>query len=368
MDEPKSFQLADVKRLLSTTWNEWNTDNATRLGAALAYYTVLSVAPLLIVAITIAGFLLGEEAARGQIYEQIYGLVGSQGAEAIQTLIQGASRETTGLIASLLGFLALLWGASSVTGELRSSLNLIWNVPTKGDEGIRGIIKEKSYAMVAVLGCGFLLLVSLIVSAALAAAEKFISQMLPLPPALLEGMNSIVSLAIITGIFALLFKLLPDIEVRWSDVLLGSLVTAILFTAGKFLIGMYLGKASFGSTYGAAGSLVIVLVWVYYSAQIFFLGAEFTQVYAREFGSNPNTITPKVPSAQARLEGKTSVPLPFSAATGSVLLLPASPHEHTLLHNIAAIFGALAGFGKGVAETFRDRKRESVPKRRREAL
>jgi membrane protein len=187
----------------------------------------------------------------------------------------------------LIGFATLIFGASSVATELKYDLNAIWDQPPDADESIGDTIKHRSYALAIVLGCGFLLVVSLAVSSVVSAAGSFLMSMLPMSEVLLQLLNMLVSVVVITGVFAVLFKYLPDVTIEWRDVLLGAAFTSVLFSIGKFLIGLYLGKASFGSTYGAAGSLVILLVWVYYSSQIFFFGAEFTQVYAAEHGSNP---------------------------------------------------------------------------------
>jgi membrane protein len=283
----KSISAAQAKALLLKSWKEFNDDQVPRLGAALAYYTALSLAPLLILLIAIAGFVFGREAAQGQLFGQLTSMVGPEGAKAIEGMVAGASKPSSGIMASIIGFLTLIFGASSVAGELKSSLNIIWNRPQDDSGGITSLVTDRSKALGVVLGGGFLLLVSLTVSSALAAAGSFMGDMMPIPAFVLEALNFVVSIVVIAGVFAVLFKYLPDVRIEWHDVLIGAAFTSVLFTIGKFLIGMYLGKASFGSTYGAAGSLVIVLVWVYYSAQIFFFGAEFTQVYAREFGSDP---------------------------------------------------------------------------------
>lgn len=318
--------------LLKTTWKEFNEDEAPRLGAALAYYTALSLAPLLILMIALAGLVFGDEAARGQLFEQIDGMVGTDGAKAIQEMVQNASKPASGIIASIIGFLTLLFGASSVAGELKAALNVIWDQNPDPNAGIADTVKQRSSALVVVLGCGFLLLVSLAVSSVLAAGGKFLGGFLPLPEIVLQAINIIVSVIVITGVFAGLFKFLPDVDVQWRDVLLGAAFTAILFTIGKFLIGLYLGKASFGSTYGAAGSLVIVLVWVYYSAQIFFFGAEFTQVYAGAHGSDPahkrkepasRKAAPSTPQRNAARKtpkaAASARPAPAQARSGGVL-------------------------------------------------
>ena len=264
---------SQAKDLLVKSWADFNKDQAPRLGAALAYYTVLSLAPLLILLIALAGLVFGKEAAQGQLIGELQGMVGTEGAEAIQQMIAGANKPATGILASIIGFLTLVFGASSVAGELKAALNLIWNLPADSGEGIVGMVKQRSKALGVVLGCGFLLLVSLAVSSVIAAAGKFFTGLLPIPEFVMQGVMFVVAVLVITGVFAVLFKYLPDVDVQWHDVFIGAAFTAFLFTIGKFAIGMYLGKASFGSTYGAAGSLVIVLVWVYYSAQIFFFGA-----------------------------------------------------------------------------------------------
>lgn len=279
--------FGDIKSLLFQAYDDWNVDQAPRLGAALAYYTVLSLAPLLILLIALAGLVFGEEAARGQLYGQIRDMVGADGATAIEGMIQNASKPANGITASIIGFLTLIFGASSVAAELRASLNTIWNKPMDPNAGIKDLVKERSYSLAVVLGCGFLLLVSLVISSVLAAGGKWMSGMLPLPEVVLQAFNFVVALAVITGVFAVMFKYLPDADIQWRDVFFGAAFTAVLFSIGKLAIGLYLGKASFGSTYGAAGSVIIVLVWVYYSAQILFFGAEVTQVYACRHGSDP---------------------------------------------------------------------------------
>jgi membrane protein len=319
-----------AKDLLVKSWNEFNKDQAPRLGAALAYYTVLSLAPLLILLIAFAGLVFGREAAQGQLFGEIQSMVGKEGAEAIQQMLAGASKPATGAIASIIGFLTLVFGASSVAGELQAALNIIWDRPTDSGEGVVGIVTQRSKALGVVLGCGFLLLVSLVVSSMIAAAGRFLTGLLPIPEFVMQSVMFVVSVLVITGVFAVLFKYLPDVKVQWQDVFIGAAFTALLFTIGKFAIGMYLGKASFGSTYGAAGSLVIVLVWVYYSAQIFFFGAEFTQVYAGQYGSDP---------ANKRDRAKHS-PNPAAAVTK-----PATPYAGAVAQQASGMNGATAAAG-----------------------
>jgi membrane protein len=285
--------VAEWKDLLAKTWTEWNQDQAPRLGAALAYYTVLSLAPLIILLIALAGVMFGEEAARGQLMTQIQGLVGAEGGKAVEEMVQHASRPGSGIVASIIGFAVLIFAASTVANELKMSLNQIWDVddPLRDAsmaDTVKGMVKQRSQALVVVLGCGFLLLVSLAITSTLAAAGAFIGNLLPLPEIVLHMLNLLAMMAVITGVFAVMFRFLPDVDIQWRDVLAGAFFTAVLFVLGKYLIGLYLGKASLGSAYGAAGSLVVLLVWVYYSSQIVFFGAEFTQVYAGTYGSDPH--------------------------------------------------------------------------------
>jgi membrane protein len=277
-----------IRSLVTKTVWTWVGANTPRLAAALAYYTVLSVAPLLVVAISIGGILFGREAAQGQIMGQIQDLVGTEGAAAIQAALEQAREPAASMAAALFGIFLLLFAASAVFGELRSSLNEIWGVqmaPATTLKALTAMIRNRFGAFLMVLGIGFLLLVSLIVNALIAAAGQFVGRLIPVPDAVLQFQSLILSPLATTVVFALLFKFVPDLNIKWSDVWIGALVTALLFTGGKFFIGMYLGKASIGSAYGAAGSVVVILAWVYYSAQVFFLGAIFTHVYATQCGS-----------------------------------------------------------------------------------
>jgi membrane protein len=271
--------------LLRETATDWINDHAPRLGAALAYYTVFSIVPLLVIVIAMIGLVFGQEAAQSYILEQIKSIVGHQSAEAIKEMIQHANKPSTGIVATIIAVATLLLGASGLFGQLQDALNTIWGVERKGGGGIWGMIKDRFLSFMAVLGTGFLLLVSLVLSAALSAIGKWFGGWLPGHEVLLQGLNFLISFAVITGLFAMMFKVLPDARIAWNDVWIGAVMTAFLFTVGKFLIGLYLGKSDVASAYGAAGSLVIVLVWVYYSAQILLFGAEFTQVYANQAGS-----------------------------------------------------------------------------------
>jgi membrane protein len=257
------------------------------LGASLAFYTLLSLTPLLLIAISIAGLVFGAKAAEGEIVRQIQGLIGPEGAAGVHALLEGTRNTTQGILATVLGFLTLFFGASAVLMELRDALNIIWEIPPVQTTTVRSLVqigKERLFSFALVLAIGFLLLVSLLLSAAIAALGNF-SGMLPMPPAVLHFSNALLSFVVITGLFATIYKVMPDARIEWRDVILGASVTSLLFTIGKLLIGLYLGNAGFASTYGAAASVVIIIVWVYYSGQIFFLGAEFTKVFSNRYAS-----------------------------------------------------------------------------------
>ena len=258
----------------------WSDDKVPRLGAALAYYTLFSLAPLLIIVVGVASVVFGEDAAQGRISEQINGLVGDKGAEAIQAMLQNAgSEKSSGILATVIGVVTLLFGASGVFAELQDALNTIWGVKPKPGRAVLDIVRARFFSFAMVLGIVFLLLVSLVVSAALAALGKFGSGRIPTP--LLHAVDLVVSVAVVAVLFAMIFKILPDVRIAWGDVWVGAFATSVLFTVGKILIGLYLGRSGVASAFGAAGSLVIVLVWIYYSAQILFLGAELTKAFAR---------------------------------------------------------------------------------------
>jgi membrane protein len=291
------MNLTTIWELIRDTVTEWWEDNAPRLGAALAFYTLLSLAPLLVVVTAIAGLTFGKSAAEGQIVAEIQDLVGPRGAEAIQTLLANAHEPMTGLVATAVSLVVLLLGATGVFTELQDALNIVWEVESRRPSGVWAAIKDRFLSFVMVLVIGFLLLVSLVASAALTAMSHVAGGLLPNSAGWLRIADFVVSFAVITLLFAMIYKVLPDARVAWSDVWVGAAVTALLFTVGKFLIGLYLGSSGIGSTYGAAGSLAVFLVWVYYSAQILFLGAEFTQVYARWRG---RPIVPKENAAPRR--------------------------------------------------------------------
>jgi membrane protein len=270
--------------LLRATLSDWYEDRAQRIGAALAYYTIFALAPGLVIVMALAGLMLGP-GAESQIIGQIRELIGKQGATAIEATIRSARTETLGATGTALALVPLVFGLWGVFGELQDGLNTIWGVTPKPGRRIRDILKERFWSFAMVVGIGFVLLVSLVLSAWIAVVSTYVSNLLPAPAAALEALNFVISFVVITGAFALVFKLLPDVRIAWRDVWLGAAVTSLFFTVGKFLIGLYLGKSAVASAYGAAGSLVIIVVWVYYSAQILLFGAEFTKVWTKRRGS-----------------------------------------------------------------------------------
>jgi membrane protein len=274
-----------ISQLFQETFQEWNKDKASRLAAALAYYTIFSIAPLLIIVIAIAGAVFGEDAARGEIVRQIQGLVGRDGAEFIEIAVRNASQPKTGAIASIISIFLLLLGATGLFTELQDALNTIWEVKPKPGRGMKNVVRQRAVSFAMVLGIGFLLLVTLVISTALSAIVAYFSNLLPGVDIIWRIVNFLLSFVITTLLFGLIFKVLPDAKITWNDVLIGAVITSLLFSLGRYLLGQYLGNSTFGSTYGAAGSLVVILAWVYYAAQILFFGAEFTQVYARRYGS-----------------------------------------------------------------------------------
>ena len=265
----------------------WWDDNVPRLGASLAYYTLFAIAPVLLVAIALAGLVFGADAVRGEIVGQLGALVGRDGAQGIQTLLEGASRRSEGILATVIGVVTSLLAATGAFLELQAALNAIWRVKPNPDANITSFMAARARSFGLVVGIGFLLLVSLAVSAALAALSNWLGRIAPGLPLVWNALNLIVSLGVITALFAMLYAFLPDVRLRVGDVLVGAFVTAVLFTLGKQLIGLYLGQSTTSSTYGAAGSVIVLLLWVYYSAQVVLLGAEFTRIYALREGLRP---------------------------------------------------------------------------------
>jgi membrane protein len=285
--------VGEAWALVRQAFSDWTEDGAPRLGAALAYYTLFSLAPLLLLAIAIAGVAFGQEAAQGRIVAELEALVGRAGAEAVQQLIENSRQPEAGLVASTVALGTLLLGASGVFVELRSDLDQIWDVkPPSG--GIGAMLRARLAAFALVVAVGFLALVSLLVSTALSAMGRTIAGGIGESAAsLLQGLNTAVSLGVLAVLFAMLSKFVPDTAVAWRDVWLGALTTAVLFSVGKYLIGLYLARSGLSSTFGAAASVVILMVWVYYAAQIFFFGAELTHAHALRRGAR------RPPSAEA---------------------------------------------------------------------
>lgn len=299
------MQLNSLWATVKQTVSDWLDDEASSLAAALAYYSLLSLAPLLVISVAVAGWFFGPDAARGKVAAELGAVVGLEAARGIQTVVASARSPETGVISSIVGVVTLFIGASGVFGELQTSLNRIWEVKPKPGRGFLGEVKARFFSFTMVLGVAFLLLVSLVVSSLLSAVGQGFATHLPGGEAIWQLLNFVISLAVITALFALILKYVPDAEVRWRDVWLGALVTALLFTFGKSLLGLYLGKAAVGSSYGAAGSLIALVVWVYYAAQIFLLGAEFTQVAARRHGReirpSENAVSSSLPNAASGL-------------------------------------------------------------------
>jgi membrane protein len=292
--------LAYLWDLIRKSFAAWIDDYAPSMGAALAYYTMFSLAPFLILIIAVAGLVFGADAARGEIVSQLRGLIGEEGAVAVQGLLSSASHPAKSIIASAIAVLTLLLGATSVFAELQSSLDRIWRAPVlEQTAGLWALLRQRLLSFGMVVSIGFLLLVSLVVSAALAALGRWSGSFFPGWEMLLQVVNLVVSFCITTVLFAMVYRILPRVWVAWEDVWIGAAVTALMFSIGKLIIGLYLGRAGLTSGFGAAGSLVMILAWVYYSSQIFLLGAEFTWVFAHSHGSRAGETPgagPAVPS------------------------------------------------------------------------
>lgn len=298
------IRLTQIWELTKTSANAWLDDFAPSMGAAISYYTLFSLAPMLIISIAVAGFFFGAEAARGEIFGQLRGLLGEEGAATIQGLLKSANEPAEGAIATAVGFVMLIIGATTVFAELQSDLDRIWRSPAvKNGNGIWFLIRTRLLSFGMVLGMGFLILVSLIMSAMVAALGRWWGGYFGGWETLLQIVNFGVSFALITVSFAAIYKFMPRVKIAWRDVWIGAIVTALLFSIGKFLIGLYIGKTGVASSFGAAGSFVVLMLWVYFSAQIFLLGAEFTWVFAHQYGSKshlgPQDAAPTIPHRSA---------------------------------------------------------------------
>jgi membrane protein len=286
-----------LKRAVAGWWN----DNVPRLGASLAYYTLFALAPILIVAITIAGVFFGAEAVQREVTGQIGGLVGESGAQAVRAMLEGASQRSGNGVATAIGLVTFFLGATGAFLELQTALNAVWRVKPRADAGLKDMLLQRLLSFGLVVGVGFVLLVSLLVSAALSALNSYMGTIMPEIAAAWQGINTLVSLGVVTLLFAMIYQFLPDVNLRLRDVWVGALVTAGLFSVGKFLIGLYLGTSGVATAYGAAGSVVVLLIWVYYSSQVVLLGAEFTKAYVERLGARPapSSHAKKDPSPEA---------------------------------------------------------------------
>jgi len=299
-----SFCWRDLVSVFTASFSEWSRHKAPRLGASLAFYTLLSTAPLLLILVSVLGLMLDHQTAQSAIISQVQAVVGSQGAAAAQALLDGPRNTNHGVIAAVFGVLTLLFGASGVLIELRDALNTIWEVPTPALSVLRmlsSFIKERLFSFALVLAVGFILVVSLAVSAWVAALGSWSVSILPALEVILQFLNFVFSFVIIGVLFSATYKILPDVRIEWRDVMLGGAITSALFSVGKLALGIYLGKASFASTYGAASSIVVLIVWVYYSAQIYFLGADFTKSFANCYGSQPSRLPAAVVTDNAAI-------------------------------------------------------------------
>ena len=291
--------FTSVWKLLKKTFNEWMEDKSMKLAASLAYYTAFSLAPLLVIVIAVLSLMYGQDAARGQVAQQMRLLMGGPAAQATQDIILHASQQGGGVTATIISLIILLFGASGVFGELQDSMNTIWEVQAKPDRGIKDVIKQRFFSITMVFGIVFLLLVSLVVSTMISTfSARWTSQ----AHWLARAVDVVFSIGVVAVLFAMLFKFLPDAKVRWRDVWLGGIITSILFTIGKYLLTLYLSRGTTTSAYGAAGSFAALLIWVYYSAQILFFGAEFTQVYARTYGTKPEPAENAIPLTEEKRE------------------------------------------------------------------
>ena len=273
-----------IWRILRDSVQAFIADDALSRGASISFYTITSIGPVLFIVVAIAGLVFGEDAARGAIASQLSELMGRASADLVQTALESASGKSSGILASVVGAITLLITASGVFGEMQSALNAIWKAQPQGTT-ISRLMRTRAASLGLVAALGFLLLVSLVISAILSGLSSYINAVLPFGALILQILNFVISFALISVLFAAIYKVLPDVKLYWADVLVGAVVTALLFNVGKFLIGLYLSHSAVASSYGAAGALIIIMLWIYYSAQIFLLGAEFTKIYASRRGT-----------------------------------------------------------------------------------
>ena len=292
------MNLKKIWKLLKQAVKEWQQDKVPILAAALAYYMVFSVAPIVIIVIAVLGFIVGESVARQEVIEQMEGLIGADAANSVRVVIQNQFKPSSNIIATVIATLTVIFGATTVVVQLKQALNMIWDVAVKPGQGVKGFVKTRILSILMVMGIGLILLLSLILSAVLAGVDRLLEQYLSVPSIVWSLADNIISVILMTLLFGQIYRVLPDVEIAWKDVVVGSVITAVLFTLGKAGISLYLGNSSVGSAYGAAGSLVIFLMWVFYSAQIFLFGAELTKVWARTYGSKIRPSENAVPESQ----------------------------------------------------------------------
>jgi len=277
------FSIKSIPSLITEAYFEMLDDKGFKMAAALSYYSAFSLGPLLIIVIAIAGFIFGEEAAKGQLFFELKNMIGSDGAQMMETIIKGASNTTTSIFATIFSVILLVFGAIGVFVELQESLNMVWGVEPKPGKGLKMFIRNRIISFSMVVATGFLLMVSLVINSAIALLNELMAEVFPSLVPIAFILNSAASLIVITILFALIYKVLPDVLISWRYVWLGAGITSVLFSIGKYLIGLYLGSSSYASTYGAAASLVIIFLWIYYSGLILFFGAELTQVYRKRY-------------------------------------------------------------------------------------
>ena len=337
--------LSNFPAILKLTYQDWKEDYASRLSAALAYYTIFSVAPLLAIVIAITGLIWQKDVVRMQILSQVQDIIGPEGADFIANLIANTGSPTTGIVALILGIITLLFGALGVFNELHNSLNIIWEVkveqPKGFFQGVKKVLVDRFLSFAMILAIGFLLLVSLVVTAGLSATQETIGNAFPFSELMLQIVNLAISIGVLTILFALIFKFLPDAQIAWHDVWIGAFVTSLLFSLGKAAIGIYLGNAAVTSVFGAAGSLVLLLLWIYYSAQILFFGAEFTQVYADNYGSKMLSEGDKTPAQPEAKESKDVAVRPALTASASMTISAAESQLEKENRQTARIFVGL---------------------------
>jgi membrane protein len=327
--------------LLKQAVSSWSADYAPSMGAALSYYTLFSIAPLLLIVISVAGLAFGDDAVRGEVFGALQGILGADGAKAVEDLLQSVNQTGEGIVATITGVAVLLLGATTVFGELQNALDRIWRAPAREESsGWWNLLRTRLLSFGMVLGIAFLLMVSLVLSAAVSALGKWFGGG---AEALAHALEIALSFGLMTVLFALIYKFIPRVQIAWHDVWIGAAVTALLLAVGKFLIGLYLGKSAVASSFGAAGSLVVLMVWVYYAAQIFLLGAEFTWVYAHEHGSRKGEPRPGAEERKPVAEEPAIQPaLPANAPVWSPQLT--TPRRSPLPAFAAFAAGALLGF------------------------